>query len=100
MLEDESIQAVAIQGRVEEIFFLLNNLWNLIKHIWLNKPSVDDLERFCKILDLVNTKHLLVQRGYMLHYNTGFDFLIKAANSGKLEYIFSVRARISSDNLN
>ncbi|MBM79162.1 MAG: hypothetical protein CMJ78_01050 [Planctomycetaceae bacterium] len=98
MLEDETIHAVAIQGRVSDNLDFAEQALKHNKHIWLDKPAGDDLDQFEKILDLARQNKLLVQLGYMFRYNAGFQFLLDWANGGKLGHIFSVRARISTGN--
>lgn len=99
MLEDEKIQAIAIQGRVGNNLDFAQKALKHNKHIWLDKPAGDNLKLFEQILMMAREKNLLVQLGYMFRYNAGFQFLLDWANSGKLGDIFSVRARISSGNV-
>jgi len=100
MLKNEKVQAIAIQGRVRENLDFAEQAVSHNKHIWLDKPAGDNLKHFQKILDIADSKNLLVQLGYMFRYNAGFQFLLHWANSGKLGQIFSVRARISSGQVN
>ena len=96
MLEDETIVAVAAQGRVSENLEFARAALERGKHVWLDKPAGDDLEAFRAVLDIAREKGLCIQLGYMFRYNAGFQFLIDWANSGKLGDIFSIRGRISS----
>ena len=96
MLEDETIVAVAAQGRVSENLEFARAALERGKHVWLDKPAGDDLEAFRAVLDIAREKALCIQLGYMFRYNAGFQFLIDWANSGKLGDIFSIRGRISS----
>ena len=100
MLEDETIRAIAIQGRVSDNLDFAQQALLHNKHIWLDKPAGDDLALFNKILDIAEERNLLVQLGYMFRYNAGFQFLLDWVDQGKLGHIFSVRARISSGNIN
>ena len=100
MLEDQSIQAIAIQGRVADNLDFAQQALAHNKHIWLDKPAGDDLQLFENLLDIAKKNNLLVQLGYMFRYNAGFQFLLDWANSGKLGHVFSVRARISTSNVN
>jgi len=100
MLDDETIQAIAIQGRVADNLDFAQQALIHGKHVWLDKPAGDDLQHFRRVLDLATEKNLFVQLGYMFRYNTGFQFLLDWAKSGKLGDIFSVRARISSGSVN
>ena len=100
MLEDHDIQAIAIQGRVSDNLSFAEQALIHNKHVWLDKPAGDDLQHFQKILHIAKSKNLLVQLGYMFRYNAGFKFLMDWAKKGKLGDIFSVRARISTGNVN
>jgi len=100
MLEDETIQAIAIQGRVSDNLDFARQALNHNKHIWLDKPAGDDLKSFRNVLKIAREKNLQVQLGYMFRYNSGFQFLLSWAESGRLGQIFSVRARISTGNVN
>ena len=96
MLEDETIVAVAAQGRVSENLEFARAALERGKHVWLDKPAGDDLEAFRAVLDIAREKGLCVQLGYMFRYNAGFQFVLDWADSGKLGDIFSIRGRISS----
>ena len=100
ILEDNSIQAVAVQGQVVDNLSFAEQALIHNKHIWLDKPAGDNLQHFRKILQIAKDRNLLVQLGYMFRYNAGFQFLLDWAKKGKLGNIFSVRARISSGNVN
>ncbi|OUU21854.1 MAG: hypothetical protein CBC13_08495 [Planctomycetia bacterium TMED53] len=100
MLEDETIEAIAVQGRVADNLSFAEQALTNNKHIWLDKPAGDDLKQFEKILSIARQKKRLVQLGYMFRYNTGFQFLLDWANNGRLGHIFSIRARISTGGVN
>ena len=96
MLEDPTIEAVAVEGRVAENLAFARACLEHGKHVWLDKPAGDDLEAFAALLDLAAERKLHLQLGYMFRYNAGFQFIIDWAAAGKLGAILSVRARIST----
>lgn len=96
ILEDDTIDAVAVEGRVSENLSFARVALEHDKHVWLDKPAGDDLEEFRTLLDMARNRELFVQVGYMFRYNAGFQFLFEWAQSGKLGDLFSVRARICS----
>ncbi len=96
ILEDETVVAVAAQGRVSQNLAFARQALERGKHVWLDKPAGDDLSEFGAVLDLARDQGLCVQLGYMFRYNAGFQFILDWSKAGKLGDIFSVRARISS----
>ena len=100
MLNDETIDGIAIQGKVSDNLAFAEEVLSHNKHVWLDKPAGDSLQAFRQVLAVANEKGLLVQLGYMFRYNAGFQFLLDWVASGRLGHIFSVRARISSGMVN
>ena len=100
MLNDETIDGIAIQGKVSDNLTFADEVLSHNKHVWLDKPAGDSLQAFREVLAVANEKGLLVQLGYMFRYNAGFQFLLDWVASGRLGHIFSVRARISSGMVN
>ena len=96
MLEDSSITAVAVEGRVSENLAFARACLEHGKHVWLDKPAGDDLDEFRALLRLAAARNLHVQLGYMFRYNAGYQFILDWAASGRLGVIRSVRTRISS----
>ena len=96
MLEDSSIEAIAVEGRVSDNLAFARACLEHGKHVWLDKPAGDDLEAFAGVLDLAAERKLHLQLGYMFRYNAGFQFIVDWATSGRLGAILSVRARIST----
>ena len=88
MLNDETIDGIAIQGKVSDNLTFADEALSHNKHVWLDKPAGDSLQAFREVLAVANEKGLLVQ------------FLLDWVASGRLGHIFSVRARISSGMVN
>ena len=97
MLDDDSIVAVAVEGRHCDNLVFAREAIERDKHIWLDKPAGDDLEEFRRILTMVRKKKLFVQLGYMFRYNSGFRFIFERVSDGSLGDIFSVRGRMSTN---
>ena len=100
MLDDDSIIGIAAQGRVSQNLTFAREILEHGKHVWFDKPAGDNLDEFREVLEIAKENDLFVQLGYMFRYNTGFQFILDWANSGKLGDIFSVRGRISSGQSN
>ncbi len=96
MLDDPTISAVAVEGRVSENLAFARAALEHGKHVWLDKPAGADLQEFAALLRSAAARNLHVQLGYMFRYNAGFQFLLDWTATGRLGTIRSVRTRISS----
>ena len=96
ILDDPSIAAVAVEGSVPQNLALSREVLEHGKHVWLDKPPGGDWAEFQAQIQMAKEKNLLVQLGYMFRYNTGFQFILDWAKSGRLGDIFSVRGRMST----
>ena len=96
MLDDASIAAIAVEGAVAQNLGFAREAIERGKHVWLDKPAGDDWAEFQALIEMARSKGLLVQLGYMFRYNTGFQFILDWAHSGRLGEIFSVRGRMST----
>ena len=96
MLEDDSIAAIAVEGRVRDNLTFLKECIDHGKHVWLDKPAGTDLEEFRRIITAAGEKGLLIQQGYMFRYNPGFEFIFDRVKDGFLGNIFAVRGRMST----
>ena len=63
--------------------------------IHLDKPCGEDLPLYKKLLDLVETRHIPFQMGYVFRYNQAVRFAVDAVRSGLLGNIFEVQAGMS-----
>ena len=95
-LEDASIAAVAVEGRVAENLQFAREALEHGKHVWLDKPAGDDWAEFRALMQLAQDKRLLVQLGYMFRYNAAFAHILAWADQGLLGEVFSVRGRMST----
>lgn len=96
LLGDDTVQVVAVEGRVQDNLGLARRAVEAGKHVHLDKPAGESLEEFKALLDLVKEKNLLFQMGYQFRYNTGFELAMKALNEGWLGEIFFVHGSIGS----
>jgi len=95
-LGDSSVTAVAVEGRISENLAFARAALEHGKHVWLDKPAGDDFDAFRDLLALATRKKLHLQLGYMFRYNSGFQFVLEMARSGRLGSVRSVRARMST----
>ena len=96
MLEDDSIVAVASEGRNDESLAQTEAIVESGKHVWYDKPAGDDWARWQGVAQRAEEQGLLIQMGYMLRYHEGFQWLDRWTKSGLLGHVFSVRAHMST----
>jgi predicted dehydrogenase len=96
LLEDGSVAAVAVEGRVQDSLALARRALEAGKHVHLDKPAGASLPDFRAVLDLARRRNLLLQMGYQFRYNAGFAFIREAARQGWLGDVFSIHGTISS----
>ena len=96
MLGDDSIVAVASEGRNSQSLGQTEQIVAAGKHVWYDKPAGDDYGQWERVLSRAHEQGLLVQMGYMLRYNPVFVQVMEWARSGFLGDVFSVRAHMST----
>jgi len=96
LLDDASVQLVAVEGRVQDNLEFTRHAIEAGKHVHLDKPAGTDLSEFRAILDEASRKELVLQMGYQFRYNTGFELAMKAVREGWLSKIFFVHGSIGS----
>ncbi|MCY3736508.1 MAG: Gfo/Idh/MocA family oxidoreductase [Gemmatimonadaceae bacterium] len=96
MLNDDSIAAVASEGRNSQSLDQTEQIVAAGKHVWYDKPAGDDYGQWERVLDRAREQGLQVQMGYMLRYNPIFAQVTEWARSGFLGDVFSVRAHMST----
>lgn len=96
MLADDSIAAVASEGRNSQSLDQTEQIVAAGKHVWYDKPAGDDYGQWERVLDRAREQGLQVQMGYMLRYNPIFAQVTEWARSGFLGAVFSVRAHMST----
>ena len=96
ILADEAIAAVAIEGRNDESLAMARSAVEAGKHLWFDKPAGEDWAGFRALMERARERGLYVQMGYMVRYQPGFQLVARAASSGALGDIFSIRAHMST----
>jgi predicted dehydrogenase len=96
LLEDCSVAAVAVEGRVQDNLGLARRALEAGKHVHLDKPAGASLPEFRAVLDLARRRNLLLLMGYQFRYNGGFVFIREAVRQGWLGEVFSIHGTISS----
>ena len=64
LLEDGSVAAVAVEGRVQDNLGLARRALEAGKHVHLDKPAGASLPEFRAVLDLARQRNQLLQMGY------------------------------------
>jgi predicted dehydrogenase len=96
LLEDRSLAAVAVEGRVQDNLALARRALEAGKHVHLDKPAGASLPEFRAVLDLARRRNLLLQMGYQFRYNSGFAFVREAVRQDWIGEVFSIHGTISS----
>ena len=92
MLEDDSIDVIAVEGPVADHASEGLRVVRAGKHLHLEKPPALDVESLRDILNVARSKGLVVQQGYMWRYHPGINRILEAARSGWLGDIHLVHA--------
>ena len=96
MLDDESIVAIASEGRNHVSLGQTEAIVAAGKHVWYDKPAGDDWEHAQRVFAAAKKGSVHIQMGYMLRYHEGFRQVTEWARSGLLGDVFSVRAHMST----
>jgi predicted dehydrogenase len=96
MLGDDSIVAVASEGRNNESLAQSQAIVDASKHVWYDKPAGDDWAGAQRMFAAAKSAGIHVQMGYMLRYHQAFMQVSDWARSGFLGSVFSVRAHMST----
>jgi predicted dehydrogenase len=95
-LADESIAAVAIEGRNDESLSMARVAVAAGKHLWYDKPAGDDWPAYQALVADARARSRYLQMGYMFRFHEGFQRVADWARSGFLGDVFSVRAHMST----
>jgi predicted dehydrogenase len=96
MLEDESIVAVASEGRNVESLGQTEAIVKKGKHVWYDKPAGDDWHHWQKVLASARDQQLQIQMGYMFRYHEGYCKIGEWVKGGLLGEVFQIRAHMST----
>lgn len=92
LINAKGLQAVAIETRVKDLVTTALPVVEAGKHIHLDKPAGPTLAPFEKLLQSAERQGLAVQMGYMLRYNSAFEFMFKAVREGWFGEIMEIDA--------
>lgn len=96
LLNDDSIVAVASEGRNVESLAQTESLVQAGKHVWYDKPAGEDWAKWQAVVALAESKNLLIQMGYMFRYHEGYCKIGDWVKQGMLGDVFQIRAHMST----
>ena len=96
MLRDKSIPVVSVESGVQDHFEHARLALEAGKHVHVEKPPADTLDRMKKLVALAREKNLLLQSGYMWRYHPGINAAIAAAKAGYLGDVYMVKATVNT----
>jgi len=96
ILNDRSIQAVAVESAVKDHAAHAKLALQAGKHVHVEKPPSDDLNAFNALVMEAQKRQLLVQVGYMWRYNPGVRAALEAARQGWLGKVYLLRGMINT----
>ena len=97
MLEDDTIAAIASEGRNTESLEQTEEIVAAGKHVWYDKPAGDNWEQWQRVVGMAEQKGLRIQMGYMFRYHPAFNQIATWVKSGLLGEVFSIRAHMSTN---
>ena len=92
LMDAKGLQAVVIETPVKDLVTTALPVVDAGKHIHLDKPAGPSLPPFAKLLESAKRQDLCVQMGYMLRYNSAFEFMFKAVSEGWFGEIMEIDA--------
>ena len=92
LMNKKGLQAVAIETRVKDLVTSALPVVEAGLHIHLDKPAGPALGPFEKLIASAKRQGLAVQMGYMLRYNSAFEFMFKAVRQGWFGEIMEIDA--------
>ena len=92
LMDAKGLQAVVIETPVKDLVTTALPVVDAGKHIHLDKPAGSSLPPFAKLLESAKRQDLCVQMGYMLRYNSAFEFMFKAVREGWFGEIMEIDA--------
>ena len=96
LLEDQTIVAVASEGRNDESLDQTEQIVQAGKHVWYDKPAGADWPQWQRVVAQAQQRNLIIQMGYMFRYHAGFRQIAEWVQSGLLGQVFSIRAHMST----
>ncbi len=97
MLSDDTIRAIAIEGRNDQSLAMAHQAMAADKHLWYDKPGGDDWAGYVRLIDEAKRRGRQVQMGYMLRYHDAFQQVADWARGGFLGQLFALRAHMTTN---
>ena len=97
LLSDESIDLVVVECKPWQAIPWGQKVIDAGKHLHLEKPAGDTYEPFKELVEEARSKHLLLQKGWVLRGQAGINAAAEAAKKGWLGHVHLIRATINSD---
>lgn len=95
LLNVPDLDAVLVETEVRDLLDNAEACLAAGKHIHLDKPAGASFPHFKRIVDLAESKHLMIQMGYMYRYNPAFRLLQEFLHKGWMGEVFEVHAVMS-----
>jgi predicted dehydrogenase len=92
LLNTKGLRAVAVETHVRDLVPTAARVVDSGRHIHLDKPAGPSLPAFKKLVANAKRQKLALQMGYMLRYNTAFQFMFRAAREGWFGDIMEIDA--------
>lgn len=95
LLDSKGLEAIAIETDVEHLVPTATKCAERKLHIFLDKPPGDSLQDFTALVNQLEADNRVLQMGYMLRHNPGFEFMFRAVQEGWIGPVFSIHAEMS-----
>ncbi|MBE6591887.1 MAG: Gfo/Idh/MocA family oxidoreductase [Ruminococcaceae bacterium] len=95
ILNDETIEAVAVETDEIHLLKYAQMAAEKKKHIHMEKPGSQDLEAFERLIETVRRNNTVLHLGYMYRYNPEIARVIENAKNGVYGELHSVEAHMS-----
>lgn len=95
LLNLPDLDAVLVETEVRDLLDNAELCLAAGKHIHLDKPAGSSFPHFKRIVEIAESRHLMIQLGYMYRYNPGFLLLQEFLHKGLLGEVFEVHAVMS-----
>jgi len=96
ILDDQGIVAIASEGRNDESLDQTEQMVQVGKHVWYDKPAGTSWAQWQRVVALATQRDLTIQMGYMFRYHDGFQRIAEWARSGLLGQVYAIRAHMST----
>ncbi len=95
LLNTPGLQVVAVETAVRDLVPTARRCVAAGMHVHLDKPAGESFHEFQALLEDATRRRVTVQMGYMLRYNSAFQFCFRAVREGWLGNVFEVHTVMS-----